>query len=73
MSESSQSTESVSRTELFKTSNAEFQARWPIDVDQDANTIPLDTFDPDRLEDAVSTRRQVATRMVEQALESLAV
>ena len=46
MSESSQTTESVSKTELFKTSNAEFQARWPIDVDQDANAIPLDTFDP---------------------------
>lgn len=36
----------LNRAELFKTSNAELQARWPIDVNQDPWKIPLDQFNP---------------------------
>ncbi|MCP5183867.1 MAG: cytochrome P450 [Pseudomonadales bacterium] len=36
----------VNRTELFKTSNAELLARWPIDVDQDPWSVPLDELNP---------------------------
>jgi cytochrome P450 len=36
----------INRTELFRTSNAELLARWPIDVDQDPWTTPLESFNP---------------------------
>jgi cytochrome P450 len=36
----------LNRSELFRTSNAELLARWPIDVNQDPWSIPLDAYNP---------------------------
>ncbi len=36
----------LNRADLFKTSNAELLARWPIDVNQDPAALPLDSFNP---------------------------
>ncbi len=36
----------ITREEMFSTSNAELLARWPIDVHQDVNSVPLNELNP---------------------------